>query len=345
MIEFRKVGDILLLSYSSSNGTGWLKSKIKENRRYALQRTFSFSKDDIYHHEEDEEFNFVVAKFDGDYYKFDKEILQIERDVYIDKNIEIDPKFFIANNNISVFKKIDELLMDDLQEIRIGMSEKDNLPYDIFGKLIKNFPTTTELKHYAHMRVETVIKDYLELDKDYEERYNRYMDKKPSIRGMDVYDYFDEYEVDKYKKILAKLKYMLNDEEKYTEKQWQKEILEALKDDLNISRALAAIDEFVAKANEHLDAAPKDKAFKRAALGTIAWIDTLLGIGGRDAYEWFHLGMTKEQIVQIEALIEARNEAKRARNFDKADAIRDELGDMGIQLMDTPNGTVWERAQ
>jgi hypothetical protein len=155
--------------------------------------------------------------------------LQIERDVYIDKNIEIGLKFFIANNNISVFKKIDELLMDDLQEIKIGISKKDNLPYDIFEKLIKNFPTTTELKHYAHMRVETVIKDYLELDKDYEERYNRYMDKKPSIRGMDVYDYFDEYEVDKYKKILAKLKYILDDEDKYTEKQWQKEILQIIR--------------------------------------------------------------------------------------------------------------------
>ncbi|WP_456390372.1 cysteine--tRNA ligase [Hydrogenimonas sp.] len=129
------------------------------------------------------------------------------------------------------------------------------------------------------------------------------------------------------------------------EKHWKKEITEALKDDLNISKALAAIDEFIAKANEHIDATPKDKSFKLSAMGTIAWIDKLLGIGGKDAYEWFQMGMSKEHIIQIEALIEARNEAKRAKNFSKSDAIREELSDMGIRLMDTPSGTVWERVQ
>ena len=43
----------------------------------------------------------------------------------------------------------------------------------------------------------------------------------------------------------------------------------------------------------------------------------------------------------IERLIKNRNEARRNKNFDMADKIRDELKDMGIEIEDTSNGTIW----
>ena len=45
----------------------------------------------------------------------------------------------------------------------------------------------------------------------------------------------------------------------------------------------------------------------------------------------------------IETAIVARKEAKKARDFAKADAIRDELAKMGVMLVDTPQGTTWQR--
>ncbi|QCE33622.1 cysteine--tRNA ligase [Acetobacteraceae bacterium] len=59
--------------------------------------------------------------------------------------------------------------------------------------------------------------------------------------------------------------------------------------------------------------------------------------------EWFQSGNEDEKS-QIEALIEKRNQAKKARDFQTADAIRDDLAKDGIILEDTAKGTVWRKA-
>ncbi len=126
---------------------------------------------------------------------------------------------------------------------------------------------------------------------------------------------------------------------------FQKELLDALSDDLNISAALAVVDEMVAHSNEHLDENPKDKAFKKRVVANIECLGEVLGIGRRDAYDYFRIGMSEEEIERIEELVRERSEAKRRRDFERADAIRDELAKLGIQLMDTPEKTVWEKAE
>jgi cysteinyl-tRNA synthetase len=47
---------------------------------------------------------------------------------------------------------------------------------------------------------------------------------------------------------------------------------------------------------------------------------------------------------RIEALIQARAEAKKAKNFAESDRIRDELKAAGVLLEDGPGGTTWRRA-
>jgi len=124
---------------------------------------------------------------------------------------------------------------------------------------------------------------------------------------------------------------------------FKKALLDAMRDDLNISEALAAIDGMIASANEILDADPGSKAFKKSTLANIVLIDELLGFGGQDPYAYFQLGVDPELSLKVETLITQRNEAKKARDFSRADSIRDTLNELGITLMDTAAGTVWEK--
>ena len=121
------------------------------------------------------------------------------------------------------------------------------------------------------------------------------------------------------------------------------DILKALHDDLNISIALAIIDQFVSDANEKLDSGKKSKNLKREILGNIEFIESLLGFGGKDAFEYFQFGVSEDEKENIESLIIQRENAKRERDFPKADQIRDELAKLSIQIMDTADGTFWEK--
>lgn len=120
-------------------------------------------------------------------------------------------------------------------------------------------------------------------------------------------------------------------------------MLESLSDDLNISKALASLDEMISSANETLDANPKDKVLKATTHANLQWIESLLGIGLYNPYMYFQIGVSEAEKAEIEALIEQRTVAKKAKDFAKADEIRTLLEAKAIQLMDTAQGTQWEK--
>ena len=79
----------------------------------------------------------------------------------------------------------------------------------------------------------------------------------------------------------------------------------------------------------------------------------LLGLLGKTPDEHFHGQPTPRQEAQdaaaltdaaIEALIERRNQARQGRDFQQADAIRDQLAAAGVELEDTRAGTLWRRS-
>ncbi len=125
----------------------------------------------------------------------------------------------------------------------------------------------------------------------------------------------------------------------------QTKLLEALNDDLNVSQALAVIDEMVANANETLDANPKDKLIKRQTTADLAFIEKVLGFGTKNPFEYFQFGLDEATKAKIDALVSERTEAKKAKDFERSDALRDEIMAYGVSIMDTTQGTFWERTE
>ncbi|MBN2870019.1 MAG: cysteine--tRNA ligase [Campylobacterales bacterium] len=126
------------------------------------------------------------------------------------------------------------------------------------------------------------------------------------------------------------------------ETEFKKALLEALGDDLNVSKAYALIDEMISSANDALDRDPKDKAYRQMLLSALSTIEEIMGFGTQNPYDYFQFGLDEETKATIDELIVRRTEAKKIKDFAASDAIRDELNAMGVAIMDTPSGTFWE---
>jgi cysteinyl-tRNA synthetase len=106
-------------------------------------------------------------------------------------------------------------------------------------------------------------------------------------------------------------------------------------DDFNTSIALAAVHNLSREVNTALARKQVRADNQRELLELIDRIDTVLNIFGEQQREMLDS--------EVQALIDERQEARRRRDFGRADEIRDELANRGIILEDTKDGVRWKR--
>jgi cysteinyl-tRNA synthetase len=119
------------------------------------------------------------------------------------------------------------------------------------------------------------------------------------------------------------------------------DFLDALEDDLNTPRALAALFELARRANTETD-----PAARRAVKGALLASARLMGLLTQDPEAWFEgeaASTDGPSAEEIEERIAARTAARTARNFAEADRIRDDLAARGVVLEDGAGGTKWRR--
>ena len=124
----------------------------------------------------------------------------------------------------------------------------------------------------------------------------------------------------------------LNNEVKSEIDKFVIEFENAMDDDFNTSNALTSIYELARYINSNFnnESSTKDMIYAKEKFSTLL---DVLGIS-----------FVKENLdEEIENLIEERTNARKEKDFKKADEIRDKLHQMGIELKDTPTGVVWKR--
>jgi Domain of unknown function (DUF4263) len=233
MITIFEEEDRLLLRYESErfNSTGWIREKLSNEGSVTIRRTFTFSSaavvDELVPDELDSDsgsFCFVLASADGEYYKIDKQILGLKHDLLLSKQMPLTHQTFIANRDISVFRKIDDLVDEP---IIVGGNSDKSIPLDEFNALLKTFPTSTELTHYAHARVSRVLKDYLGTMSDAQATLENYLNRKSAstLGTRSRLEFLVDYEPRKFQYVRDELRAMLENAEAYSEKEWQKLIV------------------------------------------------------------------------------------------------------------------------
>ncbi|TMW70006.1 cysteine--tRNA ligase [Alteribacter natronophilus] len=111
--------------------------------------------------------------------------------------------------------------------------------------------------------------------------------------------------------------------------------IEEMDDDFNSANAVAALFDLVKTANNYLREKHTSKTVLSHILETMDRMSDVLGVA---------LNQTAEILdEEIETLIQERIDARKNRDFARADQIRDDLKEQGIVLEDTPQGTRWKR--
>ena len=143
-------------------------------------------------------------------------------------------------------------------------------------------------------------------------------------------------------KLLDKLYKILSDEginSAPTSSNFDEDILEALADDLNTPKVISVLNSLAKKYSQDSGINKKDIAESIKTSGN------LIGILNEDPVRWFERDSKDLDIELIESLMQQRDQAKSNKDYAKADSIRDELVSLGVEILDSQDGSSWKPAK
>ncbi|XHR95568.1 Shedu immune nuclease family protein [Mucilaginibacter sp. UC70_90] len=249
MIKIYPSKSMLILSYEYTDGGPiWVKEKLKQDGEFTLRKTFTFEAKDVLDEkdreiiesvlddedylgetadddpfdQDDESISFVLGNLVGEYYQIEKGKITYDHDVYLHKDIDFDVKLFVSHRNISVFSKLEHFTKND---IYIGGEAENTIPEIIMWDLIKKFPNTHQKNLYEGSVITSIIREYVDNIPDYRAKYEKYLNKRQTVKASDLGPILRDQEIHKFILILDKLESMLKQQIGYSELQWQEEIL------------------------------------------------------------------------------------------------------------------------
>ncbi len=230
-ISFEYSGEKLILCYTPAMWIGDITKKLSKGDCFPIKHTFSVTKALLYENtnEQDdweETLRFCIGTIGEHYTQLDSEVLRTKHSFYFGNEIKLNYRMFIAHRDISILRKIDEVIERDFY-IGGDWEAHNGISKETFENLISKFPKTAELNKYAHMRIASIIKDYFpECDK-YEAIYEKFIDSRENKYALPtptLSKYNIQIELEQFTVAYQELRDMLNRYEAIGEKQWQEKI-------------------------------------------------------------------------------------------------------------------------
>lgn len=235
MITFEDVDSIVVLTYwAEDRPVDWVDDKLSTEEEVTLSRTFTLRRGDLIDPEDEDE-NYVddevrafaIGTIESGYRRIRKDVLGLKHDLLIATSVGLRRQTFVAERNISIFRRIDRLIDE---QIVVGGPHATAIPEDEFARLLHDFPTSTELTYYADTRVTRVLREYLPTMSDSERRLAAYMDRRvhdsrtTSAGPRAALAAASELELEKFIYVRDSLAEALSDAESYSEAEWQRAV-------------------------------------------------------------------------------------------------------------------------
>lgn len=245
-VEFESVGDQLHLIYRPRDDTAWVYRKFQQGEELVIKGTFHLTRDNLVVDDagpvDDEKtieldpeglgaldemsMVFIVATSDGEYFRFDPNVLPIGVPVLLSKQAQPTWKWFSAERKVSILAVVADLKPS---RIVIGGAESDAIPLADYERLVDQFPTPHELRRYVQARVAAIARQHTDATVDAEAMLHAYVNKRVQMKGKDLIEPFRQADIAKYEFLLQRLEHMLDAEEGYSEAAWQREILQIVR--------------------------------------------------------------------------------------------------------------------
>lgn len=208
-----------------------ISERLSQDEEVTIKKTFTVTKKHLFNNfidddELEETLHFCIGEIGETYTLLDPYIISTNHSFYFGNEIKLKPEMFTSYRNISILRKIDEVIERDFY-IGGDWESHNGISKETFDDLLSKFPKTAELDKYAHMRIASIIKDYFpECDK-YEAIYEKFVESKNSsyASSISAISKFNvQIELEQFTVAYQELMDMLNRYEAIDEKQWQEKI-------------------------------------------------------------------------------------------------------------------------
>lgn len=223
MIRISKDEQRLLLQYIPDAASAeWVDQKLRAEGKVSLKRIFLFSEGSLIPSDDEDSRTFLLGELRENYYVIHRDILSIDSDLSLFRDMQINTNTFVATRGISIFRKIDRLVKEPI--IIGGPDPLAVLELD-FNELLNNFPTSTELTHYSDARITSVLNNYFDTIPDSQRKLEVFLNKRKTITKDNPVQFLRDYEPRKFKYVRDEIIKMLASPDSYSELEWQKTII------------------------------------------------------------------------------------------------------------------------